>query len=849
MRRGTLARAWPGISVVAIGLTALLVVLAVNAPSAVPEADPEVTLEASVDAGRELYAAHCAACHGAQLEGDTAPELSAEGLHDRHPTALDLYQYIKDRMPADGVGPGGLTDPEYLAVTAFVLEERGVRGAGVLTLASAAGMSVAATPAPAPTRRPPTATPTPTEAVVLTPAASGNTPPQAPAIVEPALLWRGLWPQFVRLQSGRFVDADPGDRHTGTDFEIRELDRYATDRGDQHQASADEMRQLEQLPRVWAATVTAAPLDQATLETGVFEGPLAGRMSLDHRRVYTIRVRHRDSSGDPASEWSAWSEPTVAWTLRQGVVPPRPMRVRDIQQHSLRWEAADGAPVALGASNALLITGSDSHLHEITGAAPINAVRDFEPAERYVSVFFKFSAGADGLEVPASTLSFIDALGVRRTVWLPWMRLEAGATLIGAPSAMGSFYFEPDDTPLGRADTHPYLFKHSRGRVPEVPWRVVEGFRVELVAGGLTLPVQLAVVPTPSEDPGAPVAYITELHGTVKALGNDGSIWTFATNVLNARPADPPSLPKGEAGTSGIAVDPVTGDVYVSTVVGRDGERYNRIVRLESDDGGRTAARTVDVLRMDDEATGPSHQIHGLLFGHDGQLYAAVGDGGGDDGPNRHRAQDDAAFGGKVLRLQRDGSAPPDNPWFDPAHPDAPVSYQWAKGIRNIFALAQRPGDDGIYAAENGIGIDRLLRLDPGGNYGRPYDEGGPGHEGLVFFGPPSVAPVGTAFASGGVFPPERQGRLYIGTFGVPFLRGPVDRGKEIWEIELDAGGAVARPPAVFVQYIGDGRATITGVAYLPDGLYFVDFFNDYPPEDDPGAAGARLWRVVPDAG
>ena len=85
MKRGMMARAWPGIVVVAIGVSALLLVLAVNAPSAVPEADPEVTLEASVDAGREVYAAHCAACHGAQLEGDTAPELSAEGLHDRHP--------------------------------------------------------------------------------------------------------------------------------------------------------------------------------------------------------------------------------------------------------------------------------------------------------------------------------------------------------------------------------------------------------------------------------------------------------------------------------------------------------------------------------------------------------------------------------------------------------------------------------------------------------------------------------------------------------------------------------------------------------------------------------------------
>ena len=810
------ARAWPGISVVAIGLTALLIVLAVDVPPSGPD-------ERQIQTGWAAYEAHCAACHGPRLDGGTGPALSRSGLHHRYATALDLYQFIQERMPVDGVGPGALTDAEYLAVTAIILDERGGRRDGALDAATAAGISLAPTAAPVPTGGPPTAAATLTAAVVLTPAASGNTPPQPPVIVEPQLLWRGLSPYFVQLQTSGFVDMDVGDRHTATEFEIRQLEGYA---------------------RVWGTTVTTAPRDQATLEQGAFEGPRAGRMGLEHQTVYAIRARHRDSSGDPDSEWSAWSAPTVARTVEQGVVAPRPMRVRDIQSHSLRWEAADGAPVALGAGNALLVTGSVSHMHEITGAAPINAVRDFEPAVRYESVFLKFSAGPEGLEVPASTLSFADALGVRRTVWLPWMRLDAGGTLIGAPSAAGAFYFEPDDTPLGRPDTQSKLFLHSRVRSPEVPWRVAAGFRVELVAGGLTLPVQLAAVPTPSDEPGAPVAYITELYGTVKALGNDGSVWTYATNVLNARMPYPPTRIEGEAGTSGIAVDPATGDVYVSTVVNRSGELYNRIVRLESDDGGRTAARTVDVLRMDDEATEGSHQIHGLLFGQDDHLYAAVG-----DGRSEARAQDDAYFGGKVLRLQRDGRAPTDNPHFDPAHPDAPVSYQWAKGMRNIFALAQRPGDGGTYTTENGLAIDRLLRLNAGGNYGWPYDEGGRGHEGLVFFGPPAVAPVGMAFAAGGVFPAERQGRLYIGAYGFPFNEGTTDTGKEIWEIELDAGGAVQRPPTVFVKYVGDGYATITGVAYLADGLYFVEFFADHPSEGNPEASGARLWRVVPDPG
>ncbi len=52
----------------------------------------------AVTAGKALYQQHCAACHGADLEGDIGPELTDMGLADE-----DLYQIL-----FEGVAEGGM---------------------------------------------------------------------------------------------------------------------------------------------------------------------------------------------------------------------------------------------------------------------------------------------------------------------------------------------------------------------------------------------------------------------------------------------------------------------------------------------------------------------------------------------------------------------------------------------------------------------------------------------------------------------------------------------------------------------------------------------------------------------
>ena len=127
-------------------------------------------------------------------------------------TALDLYDYIRNRMPAAGVGPGGLIDPEYLQITAFILNERGVVDGDIdltIDLADDTLLAPADTSTLAVTRL---LAPAPTAAPVRTPAASGNTPPQTPSLIEPAtvLLRDGLSTDLRHAADGAVRGRGPG---------------------------------------------------------------------------------------------------------------------------------------------------------------------------------------------------------------------------------------------------------------------------------------------------------------------------------------------------------------------------------------------------------------------------------------------------------------------------------------------------------------------------------------------------------------------------------------------------------------------------------------------------------------
>ena len=147
-----------------------------------------------------------------------------------------------------------------------------------------------------------------------------------------------------------------------------------------------------------------------------------------------------------------------------------------------------------------------------------------------------------------------------------------------------------------------------------------------------------------------------------------------------------------------------------------------------------------------------------LRFGPDGKLYVGTGDAAVGSNP-----QDLQSLGGKVLRVNSDGSIPSDNPFFGQG---GDARYVYSYGHRNLQGLAFRPGTRELWSAEHGTGRDDEVNLiSAGANYGwdpQPgYDESVPMTDLAKFptarsakwsSGNPTIAPSGITFLQGSIW-------------------------------------------------------------------------------------------------
>ncbi len=398
---------------------------------------------------------------------------------------------------------------------------------------------------------------------------------------------------------------------------------------------------------------------------------------------------------------------------------------------------------------------------------------------------------------------------------------------------------------VGAAELPPGVSTNGQGVSGlDLPWSVEPGFKVEVVATGFQLPVNIAFLPNPGNAPSDPYFYVTELYGSIKVVTRDFTVSDYAVDLLDFLPSG--VIPgSGEQGLTGIVIDPATGDLFISKLYDspfEPGIHYPMVLRLHSVDGGMTASSASVVLDMFGEAQGEAHQVSKLSFGPDGMLYVHMG-----DGFISSTGQDISSFRGKILRMHPDGSPAADNPFFFSPDGINATDYIYAYGFRNPFGGAWRAADGILYYVGNGPFIDRFAQVIPGRNFAWDGTDASMLNFALYSWYPAS-APVNLAFVQaesfgGSGFPLGKLGRAYVTESGLPWVAGPAGRGKRISEFTLAADGTLLDGPRPFVEYTGTGRASTVALAAGPDGLYFSDFYKDQD-SSAPTERGANVLRV-----
>jgi glucose/arabinose dehydrogenase len=211
--------------------------------------------------------------------------------------------------------------------------------------------------------------------------------------------------------------------------------------------------------------------------------------------------------------------------------------------------------------------------------------------------------------------------------------------------------------------------------------------------------------------------FVTEKTGAIRIVRANGVLRAAPWAVLHVST-------ESERGLLGIALDPdfaTNGFVYVYYTTGPGAKKYsgtpeNRVSRLKR----RVNKPGVQERILLDHipSTNGNHNGGDIHFGFDGKLYISVGESG--CCPND--AQGLNTLRGKILRLNRDGTIPTDNPFYN-----TPNARQetFAYGFRNPWRFTMRASNQSYIVADVGQDTwEEIDSLQAGANYGWPLYEG-----------------------------------------------------------------------------------------------------------------------------
>lgn len=255
-----------------------------------------------------------------------------------------------------------------------------------------------------------------------------------------------------------------------------------------------------------------------------------------------------------------------------------------------------------------------------------------------------------------------------------------------------------------------FLFAVALGAIlwPSAAFALPSGWTETRVTGGLNQPTSMAFTPDGR-------LFVTEQGGKVRVIQRGKLLsQAFATMRTTAN---------GERGLLGIAIDPQfsrNGYVYMYYTVS-GATTYNKVSRVTADPANPNVALSGSlktIVNLDKLSSATNHNGGAIHFGLDGKLYIAVG-----ENANRDYAQVLTNRHGKMLRINKDGSIPTDNPFYTKT--TGANRMIWAFGLRNPYTFAIDPIDGRMNINDVGQSSrEEINRGKAGANYGWPECEG-----------------------------------------------------------------------------------------------------------------------------
>ena len=338
-----------------------------------------------------------------------------------------------------------------------------------------------------------------------------------------------------------------------------------------------------------------------------------------------------------------------------------------------------------------------------------------------------------------------------------------------------------------------------------------ESYQVETVAENLEVPWGIAFAPDGR-------IFVTERVGNLRVIEN---------GILNPEPIKILDVSGFEGGLLGIALDPNFEEnhhIYLYYTYNDFFSTYNKLSRFTESNNELSD----ELILLDKIVGGSIHDGGRIKFGPDGMLYVTTGEAGIPD-----RAQDLNSLGGKILRINPDGTIPDDNPFEN-----SPV---YSYGHRNPQGLDWDPVTGKLVISEHGpsgergFAHDEVNVIEPGKNYGWPKvvgDEIDPRYTNpILHTGDETWAPSGASFYDSNNIP-EWENKYFIATL----------RGNHLRMLDLDIEqNEVISSEALFQGEFGRLRDVSVG----PNGnLYILTSNRDGRGSPEP--TDDRILRIIP---